>query len=411
MKKKIIAAAACAAMVLSLTACGKSEEPVSGLSNPIGSSSTSSTSSTPVSSSAQTSSAASAPAESKPEESSAPAQPTANENDYEWVKQMDGYGNVEIISISYKGSDENVVFPSTLEGIPVLKVSGFGNNIDITSVTIPDGIESIDSGAFADCLNLKEVTFLGKVPEFDLSSFENTPWLEAKLAENTNPDFAVINNVLVKADGEKIEGAVTIPDGVTRICRHAFEDCIDITSVTIPDSVTEIGYAAFFGCKKLSSVKLPAGITKIAGLTFSICRSLESIDIPNGVTMLGHNAFDMCSAVVNLPDSIIYDDGSGIAVAKFKGKTYENCSFNRDYKYAISQNAIDIEFGGKDFIITDNVLMKINPNATKIELPDTVKGIDDKAAEGCDQSIIITFKGKNYNLANLDKLKADVSGS
>ena len=61
--------------------------------------------------------------------------------------------------------------------------------------------------------------------------------------------------------------------------------------------------------------------------------------------------------------------------------------------------------------MTDNVLEKVNPTATKIELPDSVTGIADKAFDGCDKSIIITFKGKNYDLAHLDTLKEAVNNN
>lgn len=429
MKKKFLAASVCAALVLSLAGCGDKEASVP--TNEVASTSTSSVekpmSSTPKSSSFE---------ESKPEESSVSSQPAANPNDYKLLIWRDGYGNITSLDITYKGSDENVVYPTEVDGIPISFVDGFTNNIDIKSITIPEGIESISSGAFSDCLNLEEVTFLGEVPDFSLSSFKNTPWLEKKLAENTDPDFIIIDNVLAKADEEKMEGEVTIPDGITQICRSAFEGCDEITGVTIPDSVTgigsdafkdcsnitnmiipdsvtKIGSAAFFGCKKLSSIRLPAGIKEIKSLTFANCWSLESVDVPEGVTTLGSNAFDtVCDTVVNLPDSMQYDNGSNIHTAIFKGKSYELYSWDdlKAYNSALFRNAVDIEFGDRDFIIIDNVLEKVNPYAAKIEIPDNVIKIDDNAFKDCEDELIITYKGKNYNLANLNKLKDVVNG-
>ena len=51
---------------------------------------------------------------------------------------------------------------------------------------------------------------------------------------------------------------VTIPDGVTSIEDHAFEDCTKFESVIIPDSVTGIQRRAFDGCKKLK-IRASAG--------------------------------------------------------------------------------------------------------------------------------------------------------
>lgn len=63
-----------------------------------------------------------------------------------------------------------------------------------------------------------------------------------------------------------------------------------------------------------------------------------------------------------------------------------------------------ITFGDKGFLVQDNVLMKIRPGVSKIELPDTVTGVADDFK--CGSSVVIVYKGKNYNMANLDKLKA-----
>lgn len=454
MKKRIFAAAVCATMGLCLTGCGSKDNSAPAV--------------TSTSSKAETISSTPKPSlleESKPEESSAPPQLAAKEEDYRLLITSYGYEEGEHISITYKGSDENVVYPTQVAGKQISFVDGFSNNIDLKSITIPEGIEHINSGAFYNCINLKSVTipaglnniyseafsnclsleeviFLGETPDFPLNSFEGTPWLEKKLSENTDPNFIIIDNVLVKADEGKTEGVVTIPDGITRICNSAFKDCdkvtsviipdsvieigdsafekcVGITDIIIPDSVTEIGYSAFYGCKKLSSIKLSANITEIEDKTFFDCWALESIDIPEGVTTLGSGVFDAFTTssktVVNLPDSIIYDAGCGAHTVIFKGKTYEIHSLwggDRDaYKSAVFRNATDIEFGDRDFIITDNVLNKVNPYATKIELPDNVNTIEDNAFKNCEKELIITYKGKNYNLSNVDKLKADIKGS
>lgn len=69
---------------------------------------------------------------------------------------------------------------------------------------------------------------------------------------------------------------ITIPNSVTKIGRHAFENCSALQSIEIPNSVTEIGDSAFIGCS-----------------------SLKNIEIPNSVTRIGNYAFDGCSMDVH----------------------------------------------------------------------------------------------------------------
>lgn len=88
-------------------------------------------------------------------------------------------------------------------------------------------------------------------------------------------------------------------------------------------------------------------------------------------------------------------------------KPYEKKESYTDFNELITA----VEFGGSDFIINGTVLEKISPTATNIELPDSVTEIADNAFYYCAEDIIIVFKGKNYNYANLNKLKEDVKGS
>ena len=74
-------------------------------------------------------------------------------------------------------------------------------------------------------------------------------------------DFAIRNGVLTKYNGSG--GAVTIPNGVTKIGNSAFSRCTNLTSVTIPSGVTSIKEYAFSGCTSLTSVTIPSSVDTI----------------------------------------------------------------------------------------------------------------------------------------------------
>ena len=96
----------------------------------------------------------------------------------------------------------------------------------MTSVTIPNSVTSIESGAYQNCIGLT---------------------------------------------------SVTIPNSVTSIGDYAFRNCSGLTSVTIPNSVTSIGDNAFNGCSCLTSITIPNSVTSIGISAFSSCDRLENV--------------------------------------------------------------------------------------------------------------------------------------
>lgn len=357
MKKRLSTAAICAAVVLGLTGCGKNETSLltdgttstgtstastsstgsaastastSSTSSSTSASSTTSSTSSKTESSTPQSSSSSTTEESRPEESSIP-EISHYSDGFSW-DDYSVFGYYAVGITAYEGTDKDVVIPAEIDGKPVVSVAGFSGT-DITSVTIPAGVTALLFDAFSECTKLVNVTFLGDTPDFRLSTFNNTPWLEKNLEQNTDPRFLIIGNALVQADSESVSGVVVVPDSVKRICSKAFLDCNMITRVAIPDSVKDIGVSAFENCGRLLSVRLPAGLTQIAPDTFYNCVSLGHIVVPEGVTDIGENAFNFCySLKADLPDSLLYCY-CRLDNAKFKGV---------EYKFGISDNGVTL---------------------------------------------------------------------
>ena len=122
----------------------------------------------------------------------------------------------------------------------------FSRCSSLTSITIPEGVTSIESGVFYGCSSLT---------------------------------------------------SITIPEGVTSIESGVFYGCSSLTSITIPNGVTSIDYRAFYDCTSLTSITIPDGVTSIESGVFYDCTSLTSITIPEGVTSIGDKAFGSCNSL------------------------------------------------------------------------------------------------------------------
>ena len=94
--------------------------------------------------------------------------------------------------------------------------------------------------------------------------------------------------------------SISLPDGMTTIGEHAFQNCTSLTSVTIPDSVSHINAEAFYNCTSLTSVTFPNSITYFDYAVFADCTSLTSISIPSSVTSIGECAFCECTSLTSV---------------------------------------------------------------------------------------------------------------
>lgn len=122
---------------------------------------------------------------------------------------------------------------------------------------IPQGVLEIGNHAFENCNDLTAVT----IPE-SVVSIEGNPFdfaqLELKLAPE-NPDFSLIDGVLFDKAGAKLlvypcgrpGDTYAVPEGTTEIGAFAFAGCRQLSNVTIPESVTAIESDSFWNCDNL----------------------------------------------------------------------------------------------------------------------------------------------------------------
>ncbi len=140
---------------------------------------------------------------------------------------------------------------------------------EITSATIPEGINIIGGSVFKACEKLTEITIPGSVTEIGDYAFS--------ACENLTD--------------------ITISEGVTKIGDHAFSTCKNLTEITIPGGVTEIGDYAFSHCKKLKAFSIPASVKKIGRGVLSYCDQLLHVTILAEAAVLTEDSFSKTIAV------------------------------------------------------------------------------------------------------------------
>ena len=189
----------------------------------------------------------------------------------------------------------------------------------IKSITIPDGVTSINDNAFIECENLTSITIPDSVTSIGGCAFyhcESLTSIEIPDSVKSIGDAAFY--------GCKNLTSITIPDGVKSISHSAFSGCTSLKSITIPDSITSIENYAFHDCINLTSIVIPDSVTGIGGQAFANCINLQSITISDSVKSIGDNAFYCCSEVVVYTNNkyvIDYCKENDISVKKLNKQT------------------------------------------------------------------------------------------
>ena len=173
----------------------------------------------------------------------------------------------------YVESDTVVVIPSKINGITVETIGNTAfQNSAVTSVTIPDSVTAIYSGAFANCSQL------------------------------TN---------------------ISIPNSVTYIGFSAFEHCTSLKSITLPSSLSSISEALFFGCSQLTTIHIPVSVTSIGSYAFDGCPSSMTVTYSGSktqwdddITKGSHNDVLENNLICAMLEATFTADGTTLAPAQ-----------------------------------------------------------------------------------------------
>lgn len=205
----------------------------------------------------------------------------------------------ELTTIGYSAfqgctSLEKVDFPKSLTSI-----SGyaFEKCKKIESVNIPDNVSTLNDDTFSNCSSLKNITIGKGCTSISAVAFRNSTALENITVSEDNTKYTSVDGVLYTKDKTTLlkfpggrKDSFTIPDSVTTIGTHAFENC-NITGVTIGKNVKTIESYAFYNCPSLADVNFGDSVTSISEYAFGLGKSLTSIEFPDSLESIGDYAF------------------------------------------------------------------------------------------------------------------------
>ena len=298
---------------------------------------------------------------------------------YELKKNVDEDGNKDDYYVirGFKVSDEDadkmddgeivkkeMVVPATYNNLPVREIreGALKNQKIITKLSFEknsDGtfnIQTINSGAFAGCVNLTEIElpFIGKSVDavneeklfgyvFGEEQIDGCTSVEQSYNSGTDTKTYYIPSGLTTVTllgdkmpiyafcGNTVLKKVVLNTSVTAISEGAFKGCTSLDEIVLPDSVTKIGDDAFNGCTGLYGIDFNK-VTSIGNNAFKGCTKLgfgeNVLTITSTVETLGENVFEGCTTISKL--SIACKIIPMYAFAGCSGLTYVDLTCSAD---------------------------------------------------------------------------------
>lgn len=159
--------------------------------------------------------------------------------------------------------------------------------VSLENVTLPEGMETIPSGAFKQCFSLKKVVLPSSIKTIGNNAFDSDVNLDIDFTKLTNLNsigdyaFSIIN----ANGGNSAEG-----DSYTK-----YKDEIKdggIKNIILPESVKTIGSRAFFGQRNVKKIVIPKSVTSIQGQAFQMIPALEELEVYASLDKVSGSSFN-----------------------------------------------------------------------------------------------------------------------
>lgn len=285
---------------------------------------------------------------------------------------------------------EEVKLPANLK---IISNASFSKCTNLKTIDLPDTVTEIGAFAFADCTSLKDFTIPDGIKSIGEEAFYNSGITSLVVPESVETidklafsHMANLTNATFPAgcgitfsDCKNLKTA-KITGNPTVIDNYMFYECSQLTDFEIPGSVKKIGYAAFYNTA-LKEAVIPASVTGIDDWAFGECQNLEKAVLSDGLKSIGGAAFYECPELTdsNIPDSVttLGDFAFGWC-PKLKDMTIPDTIDNFGKCVFANTPGVTIDTSRKYFIPTVDGIKDLPYTGSEVTQPDmeiTVNGV------------------------------------
>ena len=258
------------------------------------------------------------------------------------------YENLQITSVSMP------------EGMTSISSNAFEGH-PIATITVPASVDTVGNRAFADNDQLTHFEYLGNNIQWKYRDNEyyrplygchNLQYFRGNLVLGVYflTDTVIVSNGYAywdlesatyvdntNASDEELWGTdegyaqavrtLYLPAGLVEIGDYALFNARFLGGITIPEGVTRIGISAFEDCRSMDSVVFAGNnVQEIGAWAFYNCHSLRNLTLPEGVEEIGRAAFFDCVYLTELtiPSTMKKIADNGFAACRKLSTMYVN---------------------------------------------------------------------------------------
>lgn len=176
-----------------------------------------------------------------------------------------------------------IKLPSSLRYIGKLSL----RDINLTSIQLPEGLESIGERAFEGWTALKEISFPSSLKEIGQEAFNGCGLENVTIPDNIEEVGyrAFYSNRALK----KVYFGAQHATGT-----YIFNSCDNLEEVTIGNQVKVIPGWTFFICDKIEKVTFGSQLEEIGEHAFEDSKILKHVEFPTSLRFLGEESFEEC---------------------------------------------------------------------------------------------------------------------
>ncbi len=248
----------------------------------------------------------------------------------------------------------------------------------LKSIKLPENLKIIGAEAFANCQSLEEITVPKNVSEIGRLAFDNCYALKAINVYEENAAYVSIDGVLfdknvktlIKYPSAKAGGNYVTPSTVETVSKYSLENCINLKKLVLSEGVTIVEEGALVNCEKLETVSIPESLKTIeiseryGAQNFSGCHSLQMINVADG------------NQEFSSEDGVLYDKNKTTLIAYPAGA---------GFSYSVPEGVTHIE-----------ACAFMESNIAEIKLPSTIESIGNRAFYDCENLVEVVVP-KNAN--------------